>query len=497
MSNRCWRRFEEVAGERAGRPALVLGADPITFADLRAAAERRAADLAIAPGDRVLVSGPNSIAMAATILAVWRRGGVPALIHPEAPARHLAHALAVTGPALAFVDGVTLPGADAPPVRPMALEADAAPGELPTVDQPATAPASILFTSGSTGAPKGVTQSAENLMSGARRVGGYLGYRADDRILCAIPFTFDYGWGQLLSTLLEGVTLVLPAQPNAFALCDAIERHAPTVLAGVPSLYADLLNGLSPIAKVDRSSIRLLTNTGSKIAPPLFGMIRETFPDAAVSLNYGLTETYRTASLPCELADQFPESVGFAIPGVEIAVVRPDGTEAEPEEEGEIIHRGAGAFIGYWGEPEMTARVLRPDPRWTDKAVIAPNVVYTGDLGRMDGAGRLFIHGRRDGQMKSMGVRVSRDEIELALQETGLIAEVAVVGRPHEMLGDMIVACVVPRDPGSLPELKKQVRTRINRFMQPRIYHLMERLPRNPNGKVDYPTLRALVNDLA
>jgi len=499
MSAHCWNRFQQVARQRGADTALICGDDRIAFEELRAASLRRAATLEIAPGDRVLVSGANSIAMVATILAVWRRGGIPVFVHPEAPARHLAHAIDVAAPALAIVDDAALAAAVAgPPSRDMALTDAGADSKLAPIVQSPDAPASILFTSGSTGLPKGVTQSAANLISGADRVAALLGYGGQDRILCAIPFAFDYGWGQLLSTLFEGITLMLPAQQNAFGICQAIADHAPTVLAGVPSLYADLLSGLSPIAEVDKRSIRLLTNTGSKLAPPLFAAIRQTFPDAALSLNYGLTETYRSASLPCELADIVPESVGFAIPGVDVAILKADGTRAGPDEEGEILHRGAGVFLGYWGEPERTAQVLRPDPFWPHEAIAAPRVVYTGDLGRMDGEGRLYVHGRRDGQMKSMGVRVSRDEIELILHSTGLINEAAVVAKPHDTLGDMIVACVVPKcdSDAGLRELKKQVRERTNRFMQPRAYHVLERLPRNPNGKVDYPALRALVNDI-
>jgi acyl-CoA synthetase (AMP-forming)/AMP-acid ligase II len=147
-------------------------------------------------------------------------------------------------------------------------------------------PASIFFTSGSTGLPKGVTQSHQNLLWGAATVGACLGYRPDDRILCGIPWAFDYGWGQLLSTFVLGITQVIPSARTSIALCDAMAQHKPTVLPGVPALFGDLVRGVAPIRDTERGSIRLLTNTGSKIPPSLFPELLDVFPNAAVSLNY-------------------------------------------------------------------------------------------------------------------------------------------------------------------------------------------------------------------
>jgi long-chain acyl-CoA synthetase len=170
-----------------------------------------------------------------------------------------------------------------------------------------------------------------------------------------------------------------------------------------------------------------------------------------------------------------------------------DGMPCSPNETGQIVHRGAGIFEGYWRNPEQTAVTLRPDP-------IAPKsgrkAVFTGDLGYIDAQGHLVIVGRADRQIKSMGVRVSPDEIEDILLTTGHMAEVAITSRADEMIGEMVVAFLVARQgsdvQGDLRNLKRDARAQLSPYMTPRIYHVLEALPRNSNGKVDYPALKHL-----
>ncbi len=495
MSATLWHRFRATAEGRGPAVAVRHGQRAVSFGDLAAFARGWAARLDLRPGDRAVVVAANSVEIVAAIPGIWARGAIPVFVNADAPDGHLLHAVRQTGAAVVLADaGRADPGCGVPFLR---INHGAPSATLPEVPaQSATAPGSIVFTSGSTGVPKGVVQSAETLASGVDRVAATLGYRAGDVILCPIPFAFDYGWGQLLSLLLGGIPLILPEPRNAIGLCDAIASHRPTILAGVPAVFADLLSGLAPIRSIDRGSVRLITNTGSRIPDPVRRGLTELFPTADLSLNYGLTETYRSASLPVTMAADHPGSVGHALPGSTLSVIRPDGTEAAPGEEGEIIHRGAGVFLGYWGDPARTAEVLRPDPLWSDPGQAAPNVVYTGDLGHKDAEGRLYIHGRRDRQMKSMGVRVSPDEIEGLLLASGAAREAAVVARRHATVDDLIVAVV------SLPEgadaqkalklLKRHARAVMSPHMQPRDYILLPALPRNPNRKIDYPALTRL-----
>lgn len=485
MTGWTWERFEAVVASRCDAVALRHGDARLTFRDLGVAAKAQASELALEPGARVIVMAENGPALAALVPAIWYHGGIVVLVHADAPTRHLAHAVEAVQPAAIFADRTELL-CEGPALQPLALVGGPGIKGKPRHRRSGDDPASILFTSGSTGLPKGVTQPARNLVDGAARMSRLLGYCAEDRILCPVPFAFDYGWGQLLSLLLEGIPLVLPEPRNAFGVCAALEAHAPTVLAGVPAVFADLIAGLAPIRETSRGSVRLITNTGSKLPKPVFETLAGLFPDAEMSLNYGLTETYRSASLPPKMARSHPDAVGFPVPGVEIEIRRPDGTQAAPGEEGEIVHRGAGVFAGYWGDPLRT-KAVRHDEDGTP-------TVLTGDLGRIDSDGLLYVHGRRDRQIKSMGVRVSPDEVETLLLESGAVAEVAVTALPHELFGQMIVACVVPAagqddEKALLKQLRAHARAQMSVYMQPRRYVVLPALPRTRSAKVDYSAL--------
>lgn len=500
MSVGVWERFSQIAAARRGATAISQGDNRLSFAALHAAARGVAPRLARAglePGERCVIWAANSVELAIAILGVIAARGVPAVVHSESPPAHFQRAAALTGAKLALVDDeqATKTAFEGRTIVLASLVAGAeAEGDatLPLAP-PATDPASIFFTSGSTGAPKGATQSHANLVWGADAVADMLGLGPEDRILCAIPWAFDYGWGQLLTTFLRGATQILPEGRASLAILEAIERERPTVLPAVPSLFANLIRGVSPIRDADRSSIRLVTNTGSKIPPTLWTEILELFPKAAFSLNYGLTETYRSASLPLADARTYPEAVGYAPPGAALAVIGDDGAETLPGAVGEIVHRGMGVFLGYWGEPERTAEARRPDPLWRGDGVQPAPAVFTGDLGWKDETGRLFVTGRRDRQIKSMGARVSPDEVERLIEATGLVAEVAVIARPHEILGEQVVAVFAPKTPGENPlrELKRAARETMSPFMRPMDWITLAALPRTPSAKIDYPALTA------
>lgn len=492
-----WDRFAAVATDTADRIAIRHGDEAISFGALRAGAEGLAARLDLAPGDRAIVSAPNSIPMLVFIGAIWRRGAIPVLVNAEAPAKHLAHAREKTGARLVCAAAGSVAAGEGAIAIPGRWTADAAPSDLPPPGRSGIDPGSIVFTSGSTGLPKGVTQRAATLIDGALRIRQVMGYEATDSILCPVPFTFDYGWGQALSMFFTGVPLVLPEPANGFGLCAALARHRPTVFAGVPAVFADLLMGLAPLGETPRESIRLITNTGSKIPNPVFDALLAAFPDAALSLNYGLTETYRSATLPCDLARTHRASVGRALPGAEIVILRADGSRAAPGEEGEICHFGAGLFEGYWNDPEKTEAsrisLTLPDGRQVTG-------LRTGDFGHVDAGGLLYLHGRRDRIVKCMGVRVSLAEVEGEIQDTGLVREAAVTVAPHDIFGSFLTAHVVPHaaagdDKAFLKALRLALRDRLNAYMLPRRVLTHGALPKTTSRKVDYVELARLAGE--
>jgi long-chain acyl-CoA synthetase len=505
MSTAIWQRFDRIADSIPETPAILQGDRTVTFRELRGRAASFARVMVrhgMGPGERCLIWANNSPEAAAAMLATWLVGGIVVLLNDEAPLAHLHHIAGVTRPAFALVDEprfyIAVDVLDCPTQR---LTDQSAVDIFERRDCGLLAhclePASIFFTSGSTGAPKGVTQSHATLIAGCEMVASHLGLRGDDRILCPIPWSFDYGYGQLLSTVLIGLTQVLPTARNSFSLCEAIEAHRPTIFAGLPSIFALLLRGVSPLRQTDLTSLRLVTNTGGPIAPAIFADLRQVFGHCSISLNYGMTETYRSAGLPVDLAARRPESVGFAYPGVDLAILRENGEQAEPNEIGEIIHRGTGVFLGYWAAREATAKVLRPDPLWRHDNLPAPLAVFTGDLGWKDSDGFLMIKGRRDRLIKSMGVRVSPDEIETMIRNTGLVRDAAIVGVPHQLMGEMVVAAITLADGQAEPvrALKTFARGAMSPPMQPRAYRVLDAFPVTPNGKTDLTKLRELLSE--
>ncbi len=356
MAENLWDAFCETVEAWGEKPAIVSGDRVVTFRQWRRRAEQFAGGLShagVRSGERVLVWATNDSEIAAAIAGTWAIGGIVTLMDSASPETHLFHAVETVLPSALIFNPAHPPPVSSDRVRSISTD-DIADEELAsTAIAPGAldGPASIIFTSGSTGRPKGVTQSHGNLLRGSLAVSDYLGLTADDSVLCPIPWSFDYGYGQLLSTLILGRTLVLPQQPNPSGVCQAIADVRPTVLAGIPSLYTYLVRGVSPIRETDCKSLRLLVNTGGSIPARVLADLRSLFPNCEISLNYGLTETFRTCALDPKLVEARANSIGKPIPGVDVVIVRDDGTIADPLEVGEIVHCGDYVCIGYESSP--------------------------------------------------------------------------------------------------------------------------------------------------
>ncbi|WP_165786991.1 class I adenylate-forming enzyme family protein [Pseudohalioglobus lutimaris] len=482
------------------RLAFIQGDHETSFSELAARTcdyQHHFRSLGIKPGDRVLVWTQNHAEIAAAVLGTWGEGAIVALMDASYSALQLQRALAVLEPSCIVHKGGLPPtgiagecctvSTDEVPTRPHDFQFSG-----PSVN-PAE-PASVVFTSGSTGGPRGVTQSHRNLVGACAAVYSYLGYQQEDRILCPVPWSFDYGFGQLLTTLLCGLTQILPVHSNPFGIGEAITQHRPTVLAGTPTVYGLLTGAMSPIEDLDVASIRLLTSSGGKMPAELLATLALRFPAAALSLNYGLTETYRSCYLPVELADKPPGTIGRPIPGVDIAIIGADGSPVETGEVGEIIHRGKYIMLGYWNDPDSTDRVLKPDPIAEPGEEPPPKALFTGDLGYRDDDGLLHFVGRFDHQLKSMGVKVNPVEVESILLELQELTQAAVFGVEHDILGDEIWAACVPvqRAQCTPATLRLKLLALMSPYMLPRQYLILDELPKNINGKVDYCALREM-----
>jgi acyl-CoA ligase (AMP-forming) (exosortase A-associated) len=352
--------------------------------------------------------------------------------------------------------------------------------------------AAILYTSGSTGRPKGVMLSHANLIAGATIVASYLEITESERILAILPFSFDAGLNQLTTAFQRGSTLILMTFTFAREIVQMMLRERISGLAGVPTLWSLLAQTNSALSKQPLPHLRYITNTGGAMPQPVLRTLRQALSTTKVYLMYGLTEAFRSTYLPPDELDRRPTSMGRAIPDTEILVLREDGSLCQPGEIGELVHRGPTVSMGYWGRPEDTDRVLRPNPLLPPELGDCERVCYSGDLVKMDEEGFLYFVGRRDTMIKSSGFRVSPTEIEDALFKTGKIRGAAVIGIPDEILGQAIKAFVVPRDgePVDAGLLISECAERLPRYMLPKTVEVLDELPKTSSGKVDYPALR-------
>ncbi|GJL54368.1 MAG: AMP-dependent synthetase [Nitrospirales bacterium] len=354
--------------------------------------------------------------------------------------------------------------------------------------------AAILYTSGSTGKPKGVMLSHANVVSGASIVSTYLEITEQDKILAVLPFSFDAGLNQLMSAFQQGCTLVLMTFVFAKEIVQVLLKEQITGLAGVPTLWNLLSQTNSTLHKQSLPHLRYITNTGGAMPQPVLALLRKALPATSVYLMYGLTEAFRSTYLPPDELDRRPTSMGKAIPNTEILVVDEHGQSVKPGEVGELVHRGPTVSLGYWGQPELTAKVLRPHPHNPSHGGIDEMVCYSGDLVKMDDDGFLYFVGRRDSMIKSAGFRISRTEVEEALYQSGFVKEAAVIGVPDEILGQAVTAFVVPKSPEPVDStsLSAFCVTKLPRYMLPKTFHILEALPKTPNGKIDYTNLQTM-----
>ncbi|WP_294337339.1 acyl-CoA ligase (AMP-forming), exosortase A system-associated [uncultured Sphingomonas sp.] len=487
------RPIDQVLRGRPDAVAVEDRAGALTYAQAEDAVARLAGWLAgfgLPPGARVASWLPKTREACLLPLAAPRAGLVHVPINPVLKRAQVAHILADSGAALLVSQPSRIatlePGDVATSV--IVPEAIGQGDPLPPSDADPDALAAILYTSGSTGRPKGVMLSHANLWLGAVSVAHYLRLSPDDRVLGVLPLSFDYGQNQLLSTWYAGARVIPLDYLTARDVVKAVARHQVTTLAGVPPLWVQLLEAEWGDAV---ATLRRLTNSGGALTPRLVRGLRERFPQADLYPMYGLTEAFRSTYLEPALVDAHPDSIGRAIPFAEIMIVRPDGTEAAPEEPGELVHAGPLVARGYWQDAERTAARFRPAPGWSRYGGTA---VWSGDTAVADAQGLLRFVGRDDEMIKSSGNRISPTEVEEAVVAGGEAAEAMAIGVADARLGQAIVV-VVRGDSAREDDLRARLRRDLPSFMQPTRYEWLAELPRNANGKLDRAALARSVRE--
>jgi acyl-CoA synthetase (AMP-forming)/AMP-acid ligase II len=494
--------------------AIVDAAGSVTYAALEDQAVRVANALVgagVQRGDRVAIGLDNSRDFAASYFGVLQAGAVAvpvpadhagrleyvlrdctpvAAILEHGLARQALAAIAESSLRTAFIRATSASAAlpqsygrvIVQPFREAVASASAAAVSVRMIDLDLAA---IIYTSGSTGSPRGVMLSHLNIRSNTESIVSYLALSASDRMMVVLPFHYVYGLSLLHTHVYAGGSLVIDnrfAFPNV--VLKAMQHHEVTGFAGVPSTFAILLSR-SSIGKMQFPALRYVTQAGGALAPARVLEWQQTVPGVPLYVMYGATEASARLSYlePSQLAAKLG-SLGRAIPNVELLLLRDDGQPAGAGDVGEIVARGSNIAQGYWNRPDET------------REAFGPLGYHTGDLARADEDGYLYLVGRRHDMIKVGGYRVSAREIEDVLHEHAAIHEAAVVGAPHDILGEAPLAFVSLRQPhgASAEDLVAFCRRALPEYRVPsEVIVLDGELPKNGSGKVDKVALRRLI----
>jgi len=345
--------------------------------------------------------------------------------------------------------------------------------------------ASITYTTGSTSTPKGVMLSHLNVVSNTRSIVEYLALTDRDRMMVVLPFFYIYGKSLLTTHFYVGGSLVID---NRFifpeVILSAMKDKEVTGFAGVPSTFLILLNR-SRVREYTFETLRYVTQAGGSMAPSVQKKVAEVFAPARLFIMYGATEAApRLSYLDPDMLPLKWGSIGKAISNVELFVADEKGNPLPPHCEGEIVARGSNLMVGYWNDPMETARVLKD------------GLYYTGDLGKMDEEGYLYVVGRSKDMIKAGGFRISAKEVEDALLEIDEIHEAAVIGVDDPIMGEAIKAFIVQKDHAGLTQAK--IGEALNRLLpaykQPKYVEFIDSIPKGTSGKVLKAELREREN---
>lgn len=495
--------------EHGDKVALVCMKQRVTYAELDAWSNALAHALiatGVSRGDRVIVFADNTVETVVSFWAVLKANAVVSVVNPLTKSDKLAYLLEDCQPS-ALITDQHLYSVFATPVQQCAhLRTvivsgnidDARLGAIPRAQRwndalaagdCTTSPsrqcididlASIVYTSGSTGDPKGVMLTHRNMLTACESISSYLELRNDEVILCALPLAFDYGLYQMIMSVRTGARLVLersftfPAQ-----ILNLMVEEGVTGFPGVPTIFS-ILAEFKSLRDYDLSKIRYVSNTAAALPLKHILMLKDLFPGARIYSMYGLTECKRCTYLPPRDLERKPLSVGVAIPNTEMWIVDDDGNKVGPNVVGQLVIRGATVMRGYWGKPEATAKKLKPGP------LPGEFVLHTGDYCKMDEDGYLYFVARMDDVIKSRGEKVAPKEVEHVLMNIPGVKEAAVIGVPDEILGQAVKAFVVPEQGVTMTEkqVQRECQARLENFMVPKHIVITESLPKTDTGKI-------------
>lgn len=470
----------------------------LSYAETECAARRLAACLVeggFRPGDRLGVILQNRTEVAVAVFAASLLGGIFVVLNPRLKPKGLGQILAQAEPSWLLIDETTaatvaeaggfggktigLGGVSAD--LPWSAVAKSEPWEGGFGERGGQ-PACLVFTSGSTGTPRGVALSHDNIRFVVAAIQQRLGYRPGDGIGVYLPLAFDYGLYQIFLAAHAGARLHIGDPEQVGPRLPRLLREAKvSVLPGVPSICAALI-ALGRRAPLDLPALRAITNTGERLPLAYIEELRGLLPGLEVFVMYGLTECKRVSILPPVEFASHPDTVGRPLDGTEVYAVDAEGGRLPPGETGELVVRGPHVALGYWRAPEETARRFRKTGDQVE--------LFTGDIGSVDVAGYIRFSARSDDWIKHRGHRISPIEIETeACQIEGLV-EAAVLQRESDDTLHLFVTCSKP-DLGEAA-ITARLSDTLEAVKVPDRIHLLESMPKSLNGKIDRKALAVL-----
>ena len=504
--------LEKAAVRFADKTALICGARQYSYREIDQVATRLAAYLienGVKPQDRVVVYLENSFESVVSIFGVLKAGGIFVLLNPEIKAKKLNYVLDDTGAHTLITaqykhniiaDALT----QNLPIQHLIwidqVEGDVCgtnslvkqSGWKASTTMPENAQlqsvkvididlAALIYTSGSSGLPKGVMCAHYNMMAAVQSINGFLNNSSADIILNVLPLSFDYGLYQILLAFHAGATVVLEKSFSySYDLVKLIHSKKITGFPIVPTLAA-ILCKMEKMDKIKFENLRYITNTGDTLSVALIHKLSKLFPETQLYSMYGLTECKRVSYLPPEFLKQKPTSVGIPIPNTDVFVADELGRPLEPGVVGELVVRGSHVMQGYWRLPEETQSTFRNGATRTDA------LLYTGDWFKRDQEGFLYFVGRKNDILKHKGQRVSPREIESAINTMKGVVNSAVIGIPDDIKGQRIVAFVQIEDDTEITNesISRHCQEHLEDFLVPHQVLFIEDLPISGNGKVD------------
>jgi long-chain acyl-CoA synthetase len=469
------------------RVALKLDDLELSYAQLDEATARFAGMLTekgLAKGDRVGIMLPNVPYFAVCYYGVLRAGGVVVPMNVLLKRREVKFYLEDPGAKLLFAwegfaedarSGAQDAGTECVLVAPGAFEKLLASAEpkADVIDADPEDTAVILYTSGTTGTPKGAELTHSNLTRNCEIARGLFDLDADAVVLGALPLFHSFGQTcGLNATILSGGTLTLIPRFDPGKALEIIERDHVNVFEGVPTMYSAILHHPER-ERFDTSSLVLCGSGGAAMPVELLRGFDEAF-GCKVLEGYGLSETSPVASFNHRDRERKAGSIGTPVDGVEMKVVGEDGEEVPQGEVGEIVIRGHNVMKGYWNRPDATAET------------IVDGWLHTGDMATLDEDGYFFIVDRKKDMIIRGGYNVYPREIEEVLYEHPDVREVAVVGVPHDELGEEVGAAVALKDGADTKEeqLRDYVKEQVAAYKYPRRIWFVDDLPKGPTGKI-------------